>query len=75
MQNKANLLESQMNVSPVITREYENKSNWTLGENKPNTNPIRTQSNPIKPNFKGKKMLNLKFRHFSRKTRARDPGS
>jgi hypothetical protein len=30
-----------MNVSPVITREYENKSNWTLGENKANTKPIK----------------------------------
>ncbi len=30
-----------MNVSPVITREYKNKSNWTLGENKPNSKPIK----------------------------------
>ena len=29
-----------MNVSNVLTKDYENKSNWTLGENKPNTNPI-----------------------------------
>ncbi len=49
MQNKANLPETQMNVSPVNTREYENKSNWTLGENKPN-------SNPIKPNFRKAQM-------------------
>ena len=28
---------------------YENKSNWTLGENKPN-------SNPIKPNFRKAEM-------------------
>jgi len=28
---------------------YENKSNWTLGQNKPN-------SNPIKPNLKRAKM-------------------
>ena len=38
-----------MNVNPVITREYENKRNWTLGQNKPN-------SNPIKANFKRAKM-------------------
>ena len=43
MQNKANFLESQMNVSAVLTKDYENKSNWTLGENKPNTNPIQSQ--------------------------------
>jgi len=44
MQNKANLLDAQMNVSTILTREYENIANWKLGENKPNTNPI-------KPNF------------------------
>ena len=34
--------ESQMNVNPYNTMNYENKSNWTLGENKPN----QTQSCP-----------------------------
>jgi len=48
LQNKPNLLDTQMNVSSVLTKDYENKSNWKLGENKANTNPI-------KPNFKGKK--------------------
>ncbi len=38
-----------MNVNPYNTTDYENKSNWTLGENKPN-------SNPIKPNFQKAKM-------------------
>jgi len=47
MQNKANFPDAQMNVSPVVTREYKNKSNWKLGENKANTKPIQTQSNPI----------------------------
>ena len=46
MQNKPNFQKAQMNVSPVVTREYKNISNWTLSENKPNTNPI-------KPNFHG----------------------
>jgi len=36
----------QMNVNKVLTKDYENKPNWTLGENKPNTNPIRTQYEP-----------------------------
>ena len=44
MQNKPNFQKSQMNVSIFIQMAYENKSNWTLGENKPKTNPI-------KPNF------------------------
>ena len=29
------LLKSQMNVIPYNTTDYENESNWTLGENKP----------------------------------------
>ncbi len=32
--------KSQMNVNPYNTTNYENKSNWTYGENKPNSNPI-----------------------------------
>ncbi len=38
-----------MNVNPYNTTDYKNKSNWTLGENKPN-------SNPIKPNLQKAKM-------------------
>jgi len=30
-----------MNVNLYNTTAYENKSNWTLGENEPNTNPIK----------------------------------
>ncbi|HIJ52734.1 MAG TPA: hypothetical protein HPP66_06220 [Planctomycetes bacterium] len=41
MQNKPNLLNAQMNVNSFYTVEYENIANWTLGENKPNTNPIK----------------------------------
>jgi hypothetical protein len=40
MQNKPNLLDAQMNVSIFSKMDYENKSNWTLGQNKPNSNPI-----------------------------------
>ena len=38
-----------MNANSCATTDYENKSNWTLGENKPN-------SNPIKPNFRNAQM-------------------
>ena len=47
MQNKPNFQKSQMNVNIYNTTDYENKSNWTLGENKPNSNPIQTQTKPI----------------------------
>jgi len=49
MQNKPNFRKSQMNVSIFSQKDYENKSNWTLGENKPN-------SNPNKPNLRKAKM-------------------
>ena len=39
MQNKPNFRKSQMNVSVFSKMAYENKSNWTLSENKPNSNP------------------------------------
>jgi hypothetical protein len=41
MQNKPNFPKSQMDVNRYNTTDYENKSNWTLGENKPNSNPIK----------------------------------
>jgi hypothetical protein len=37
MQNKPNLLDAQMNVTSLITVDYENIANWKLGENKPNS--------------------------------------
>ncbi len=49
MQNKPNFLRSQMNVILYNTTDYENNTNWTIGQNKPN-------ANPIKPNFQKAKM-------------------
>ncbi len=49
MQNKPNFKKSQMNVYLYITTDYERKRDWTLGENKPN-------SNPNKPNLKRAQM-------------------
>ncbi len=41
MQNKPNFRKSQVNVTSILTKAYEYKSDWTLGENEPNTNPIK----------------------------------
>jgi len=41
MQNKANFRKSQVNVSIYLQTAYEYKRDWTLGENKPNSNPIK----------------------------------
>ncbi|MHC4174482.1 MAG: hypothetical protein ACYTBX_03160 [Planctomycetota bacterium] len=43
--------KSQVNVSIFSKMVYENKSDWTLGENKPKTKPKQSQSKPIKPNL------------------------
>jgi len=50
MQNKANFRKSQMNVNPYNTTDYEEKSDWTPGENKPNSNPIKANSRKAKMN-------------------------
>ena len=47
MQNKPNLRRSQMNVRSYNTKDYENKSSWTLGENKPKQSQNKPNSNPI----------------------------
>ncbi len=46
MQNEPKFKKARMNASTVLTKDYDN---WTLGErgkNKPNTNPIQTQTKP-----------------------------
>jgi hypothetical protein len=43
MQNKANLLDAQMNVSSVLTKYYENAPLRRCGENKPNQTQLQTQ--------------------------------
>jgi hypothetical protein len=40
MQNKPNFQDAQMNLKFCKEMAYENKHNWTLGQNKPNSNPI-----------------------------------
>jgi hypothetical protein len=47
MQNEPNFRKSQVNVNLYNTIDYENKSDWTLGKNKPNSKPIQTQTKPI----------------------------
>ncbi len=44
MQNKPNFRKAKMNVNSLITMNYENKSNWTIGQSKPNSNPISSNA-------------------------------
>ncbi len=61
MQNKPNFRKAKMNVSIFSKMAYENKRNWTIGQNKPN-------SNPIKPNPRKAKMnINLTLTKDNRK--------
>ena len=39
-----------MNLRSLITVDYENIANWKLGENKPNSKPIKANTKPIKAN-------------------------
>jgi len=39
-----------MNVSIFSQMAYEYKHDWTLGENKPNSKPIKPNTKPIKAN-------------------------
>ncbi len=41
MQNKPNFRKAQMSANAFSQMDYENISDWTLGQNKPNSNPIK----------------------------------
>ena len=47
MQNKPNFPDTQMNVTKVLTKDYENRTLSGCGKNKPNTKPKQSQTNPI----------------------------
>ena len=47
LQNKANFAKSQVALKFDISRDYGRKSNWTLGENKPNSKPIWEQKSEV----------------------------
>ena len=60
-QNKANLLNAQMNISSVLTKDYERNDIFAVPENKPN----QTQS--PRPRFYPKNQ------HYPRKTTSKNP--
>jgi len=55
MQNKANFRKAKINVNPYNTTDYENKSNWTLGENKPNQTQLSAWSRFLEPGHREEK--------------------
>jgi hypothetical protein len=44
MQNKPNLLDAKMNVTPLLTNYYENLLLYSLCKNKPNQTQFLTQN-------------------------------
>jgi len=46
MQNEPNFRNDKMNITPVKTMNYEQRTMNYANKNKPNTNPIRTQFKP-----------------------------
>ena len=62
MQNKPNFLDAQINVSSFITKDYERNDIFAVPENKPNSKPIKANSNPIQSQFpKSQNELKLLF--------------
>ncbi len=54
MQNKPNFQNDKMNITPALTKDYENISPTKKCENKPNQTQFQYQickTNPIEPNF------------------------
>ncbi|MGB2807139.1 MAG: hypothetical protein WBC22_05340 [Sedimentisphaerales bacterium] len=47
MQNKANFRKVKLNVNKVLTRGYDQMDTWSSGKKQSQTNPKRTQSNPM----------------------------
>ncbi len=40
-----------MNVNIFLQMDYENISDWTIGQNKPNSNPIKPNLRKVKMNI------------------------
>ena len=51
MQNKPNFQNTQIDVSPYPTKDYEKKTLSGRGKNKPKTKPNKAKQTQNKPNF------------------------
>jgi hypothetical protein len=60
-----------MNVTVLLKRNYEQMDTWSIGKNKPKTNPIQTQ---FKPNTKPKRtQFKAKQTQFQPMSKAKKP--
>ena len=51
MQNKPNLLNTRINVTSALTKDYGNEYGLPLQKNKPNSKPNKANFNPKNPKF------------------------
>ena len=56
-----------MSVTSLLTKDYTDRSNPTVDENKPNSNPIQTQTNPIaeRPKINANSILTKDYEDIS----------
>jgi hypothetical protein len=52
LQNEPNFPKSQMNVSNLLTADYDKMDTWSSGKNEPKTNPNEPNSKPIQTQYK-----------------------
>ncbi len=57
-----------MNVSILSQKDYENKSNWTLGENKPNQSQFPKSQNECKLTYNKELQKKRRFRSPKKQT-------
>jgi hypothetical protein len=50
LQNEPNFRKSQVNVSDLVIREYEQMDTWSIRKIEPKTNPNEPKTNPILAN-------------------------
>ena len=50
MQNEPNFRKSQVNVSDLLIRDYDQMDTWSIRKNEPKTNPNEPKTNPILAN-------------------------
>ena len=49
MQNKPNFRKAKMNITPAITKDYENETAFELRQNKPNRTQFQPKNEADKP--------------------------
>jgi hypothetical protein len=69
MQNEPNFRKSQVNVSDLLIRGYEQMDTWSIRKNEPKTNPNEPKTNPILANKTPKRtQFKPKQTQFQRET-------